>query len=138
MLCSLSGVVQAKLYVFACEPEWAALAKELGGDQLELPLALSTVRESDSIVKAKNGQVVVIGGLMKNVSSDNVGSVPGVSDAPVVGELFKQKRKLVRRSELVILLRPIVIEKGEIWSQMINESADRVRTLRPVSLEQGE
>ena len=81
---------------------------------------------------------VVIGGLMKNVSSDNVGSVPGVSDAPVVGELFKQKRKLVRRSELVILLRPIVIEKGEIWSQMINESADRVRTLRPVSLEQGE
>ena len=108
----------------------------LGGQAFELPLALSTVRESDSIVKAKNGQVVVIGGLMKNVASDNLGSVPGVSDVPLLGEAFKQKQIVNRRSELVILLRPVVIDNNEIWSKAISESAERVKTLRPTRLQQ--
>lgn len=101
----------------------------LGGESFELPLALSTVRESDSIVKAQNGQVVVIGGLMKNITSDEVSGVPGVSDVPFVGEAFKQKRKINRRSELVILLRPIVVDKNRVWSNYIQQSADRVKQL---------
>lgn len=101
----------------------------LGGETFELPLALSTVRESDSVVKAQNGQVVVIGGLMKNITSDEVGGVPGVSDVPYVGEAFKQKRKLNRRSELVILLRPIVVDKNRVWSNYIQQSVDRVKQL---------
>ncbi|MCP4979686.1 MAG: pilus (MSHA type) biogenesis protein MshL [Gammaproteobacteria bacterium] len=101
----------------------------LGGETFELPLAFSTVRESDSIVKALNGQVVVIGGLMKNISTDDLGSVPGISDVPFVGEMFKQKRKLNRRSELVILLRPIVVDKNKVWSNYIQQSAERVHQL---------
>ena len=102
----------------------------LGGETFELPLALSTVRESDSIVKAQTGQVIVIGGLMKNTSSDELGAVPGFKDVPWVGEAFKQKRKLSRRSELVILLRPIVVDKNRIWSDYIRESAERVEALK--------
>lgn len=105
----------------------------LGGEIFELPLALSTVRESDSIVKARNGQVVVIGGLMKNVSSDNESGVPGLSDVPAVGELFKQKQKATRRSELVILLRPIVVDNGQIWSSYIKDSADRINNLNTIA-----
>lgn len=101
----------------------------LGGETFELPLALSNVRESDSVVKARNGQVVVIGGLMKNSTSDENGGVPGVKDIPFVGEAFKQKRKVNRRSELVILLRPIVVDKNRVWSNYIQESAERVKTL---------
>ena len=101
----------------------------LGGETFELPLALSTVRESDSVVKAQNGQVVVIGGLMKNTTSDELGSVPGVADVPFLGEAFKQKRKLNRRSELVILLRPIVVDSNKIWSNYIQQSAERVKRL---------
>lgn len=101
----------------------------LGGEAFELPLALSTVRESDSVVKARNGQVVVIGGLMKNTTSDESGGVPGVRDIPFLGEAFKQKRKLNRRSELVILLRPIVVENNKVWSNYIQQSADRVKRL---------
>ena len=102
----------------------------VGGQDFELPLAFSTVRESDSIVKAKNGQVVVIGGLMQNSTSDEVAGVPGASDVPFVGELFKQKRKVNRRSELVILLRPIVVDQNRVWSRAIGESADRVRQIK--------
>ncbi len=101
----------------------------LGGETFELPLALSTVRESDSVVRAHNGQVVVIGGLMKNIASDENGGVPGVRDIPFVGEAFKQKRRLNRRSELVILLRPIVVDKNKVWSNYIQQSADRVKRL---------
>jgi MSHA biogenesis protein MshL len=101
----------------------------LGGETFELPLALSTVRESDSVVKAQNGQVVVIGGLMKNITSDELGAVPGASRLPFVGEAFKQKRRANRRSELVILLRPIVVDKNRVWSNYIQQSADRVKAL---------
>lgn len=107
----------------------------LGGETFELPLALSTVRESDSVVKAYNGQVVVIGGLMKNITSDELGAVPGISDVPILGGAFKQKRKSNRRSELVILLRPIVVDKNRVWSNYIQQSADRVKDLTRSSTE---
>jgi len=101
----------------------------LGGETFELPLALSTVRETDSVVKAQNGQVVVIGGLMTNITSDEIGGVPGISDVPVVGEAFKQKRRSSRRSELVILLRPVVVDKNKVWSNYIQQSAERIQKI---------
>ena len=107
----------------------------LGDDELQLPLAFSTVRESDSIVRALTGQVVVIGGLMKNVSTDDNGGVPGVDEVPLVGELFKQKRKINRRSELVILLRPIVVDKNRTWANYIQNSAQRIQDLQAVPVE---
>jgi len=107
----------------------------LGDDELKLPLAFSTVRESDSIVKALSGQVVVIGGLMKNISSDDEAGVPGVDDVPLAGELFKQKRKVNKRSELVILLRPIVVRKNKVWSNYIQQSAQRVQQLQTIPVE---
>jgi len=107
----------------------------LGDDELQLPLAFSTVRESDSIVRAMTGQVVVIGGLMKNVSSDDNGGVPGIDEVPLVGELFKQKRKINRRSELVILLRPIVVDKNRTWANYIKNSAERIQGLKLPSAE---
>jgi MSHA biogenesis protein MshL len=102
----------------------------VGSQVLELPLAFSTVREADSIVKARNGQVVVIGGLMQNISSNDDAGVPGVSDVPVVGNLFKQKRKINSRSELVILLRPIVVDANDAWSRYIKDSAGRIDKLK--------
>jgi MSHA biogenesis protein MshL len=109
----------------------------LAGETFELPLAFSTIRESDSVVKALNGQVIVIGGLMKNASRDDLGETPGVSDIPFFGELFKQKRNANRRSELVILLRPIVVDTNQIWANYIQQSADRVKELN-ISPAEGE
>ncbi len=107
----------------------------VGGESFQLPLAFSTVRESDSVIKARNGQVVVIGGLMQNITSDQDAGVPGASDVPVFGELFKQKKKANRRSELVILLRPIVVDDSKTWSNYIQQSADRVQLLNTTPVE---
>lgn len=83
---------------------------DLGEDELTLPLAFSSVRETDSVIKASDGQVVVIGGLMQNKEKNLESGVPFFSDIPVIGKLFEQNRDTRVKSELVILLRPRVLQ----------------------------
>jgi MSHA biogenesis protein MshL len=82
---------------------------------LSLPLALSTVRETDNIVRAHNGQVVVIGGLMQNTMSENLGGTPVLSRIPFIGALFRRTSQIATKSELVILLRPIIVD-NKVWA----------------------
>ncbi len=82
---------------------------------LSLPLAFSTVREADSIVRAKSGQIVVIGGLMQETKSNSESHVPGLGRLPVLGRLFRHERQTTRKTELVILLRPVVVDSDEVW-----------------------
>ena len=102
----------------------------IGGQLQQLPLALSTVRESDSVVKAMSGQVVVIGGLMQNKTANDDGGVPMLSRIPLLGNLFKQTRKQNNRSELVILLKPIVVNSTKTWSSYIQQSQQRIDQLQ--------
>ncbi len=92
------------------------------GRELNLPLALSTTRQSDSIVRARSGQVVVIGGLLQNVNDNTDANVPWLSKLPVLGVLFQQQRKDLERSELVILLRPQVVG-AQTWLEELRKSA---------------
>ncbi len=94
-----------------------------------LPLAQSRVRESDSIVYARNGEIVVIGGLMQESRHDQRASVPGAGDLPLFGSLFGHRREQTRKSELVILLRPLVIDGPAAWRQEISATARRIDRL---------
>lgn len=98
--------------------------------KFELPLAFSTSRETDTIVRAKNGQVVVIGGLMQNKDDDRQAGAPGLADIPVLGYLFKQKRKATSKSELVILLRPIVPDDA-MWEEQVSNARTRMDNMHP-------
>jgi MSHA biogenesis protein MshL len=80
---------------------------------LVLPLAFSTIRESDNIVRAKSGQIVVIGGLMQNNMSEIVVATPWVSKIPFLGALFRRTQQASIKSELVILLHPVVVNNKE-------------------------
>jgi len=73
-----------------------------------LPLAQSTIRESDNIVRAKHGQVIVIGGLMQNDMREEVAGTPVLSKIPFIGFLFRRTQQLSAKVELVILLRPLL------------------------------
>lgn len=103
----------------------------LGDRDVVLPLALSTIRETDSVIKARNGQIVVIGGLIQNISRETNSSVPILGDIPLLGELFKQKRYQQRKSELVILLRP-VISSDEVFEKQIRNSRKRFGEFRDI------
>ncbi len=97
---------------------------------LSVPLALSTIRESDTIIRATNGQMVIIGGLMKDASRNQQAQTPGLGDVPGIGSLFRHNRQVSSKSELVILLRPVVINANEGWSNDLNETARRYQNLR--------
>lgn len=94
----------------------------------ELPLAFSTIRESDSIVRAESGQVVVIGGLIQNDSRDQTFGVPWLSRIPWVGRLFEHSKIGNARTELVILLRPIVVD-NEVWAGQLRETSGRLESV---------
>lgn len=98
---------------------------------LRMPLASSTVRESDSVIRAQNGQIVVIGGLMQNKTRDEQASVPLLGDIPLVGALFRHTRQATSKSELVILLRPTVVEGNEQWSRELRRSSAGFRQFDP-------
>jgi MSHA biogenesis protein MshL len=97
----------------------------------ELPLAFSEVRESDSVVKAKSGQVIVIGGLMRTSRRTQDYRTPLLGDVPVLGNLFKSQRRTESKTELVILLRPIVVDSDEQWQGLVREPLDRAAKLDP-------
>ncbi len=115
------------LHVHPTVSEVSEQLKEISGELV--PLAASTIRESDSIVKAKSGQIVVIGGLMQNSSTGNNAGVPWLSKIPLIGRLFKQKNKTAIKSELVILLKPVVVGSG-VQQTLMSESAEHAARLR--------
>lgn len=84
--------------------------------QLSVPLALSNVRESDTIVRARSGEVIVIGGLMSSLQKSIEAGTPGLSDLPWFGKFFKHQGKAFQRSELVILLRPMIANNRAMGS----------------------
>ncbi len=100
--------------------------KNIGGQ--DVPLAASTIRESDSIVRARSGQIIVIGGLMQNSASDKDAGLPWLSRVPIAGYAFRQKQQRSTKSELVILLRPIVVD-DEANNQILEQSLRRIELL---------
>lgn len=99
----------------------------VAGEQDTLPLAFSEIRESDSIVRAKSGQIIVIGGLMRNSSRLQTFATPVLGRIPVLGKLFQSKREIETKTELVILLRPIVVDDDSVWTTMAGEALQRIR-----------
>jgi MSHA biogenesis protein MshL len=97
----------------------------------KLPLAASTVNETDSIVRVRDGQIVAIGGLMKQNSHNEQTGVPVLSNTPWLGNLFKQTATVVSKQELVILIKPTVIQDDNAWPDA--PSIDKPAAAQPIA-----
>lgn len=93
----------------------------LNDEVISLPLAQSNIRQSDTLIRARSGEIVVIGGLMQTVKSDSVSRTPVLGAIPGLGQLFTNKKQIEQKKELVILLKPTVIEPG-VWPQQVGQS----------------
>jgi MSHA biogenesis protein MshL len=93
----------------------------------KLPLAASAVNETDSIVRVRDGQIVAIGGLMKSELATERTGVPGLKDAPLVGQLFQQNSLVNSKRELVILLKPTIISADGNWPVSDTATAAQAR-----------
>ncbi len=95
---------------------------------LTLPLAYSTIRETDSVVRAKSGQIIVVGGLMQHSTTEQVYGAPGLSKLPFAGAVARNTNQMSKKSELIILLKPIVVD-NKVWPKQLENSANRVHRL---------
>ena len=98
----------------------------LGGTfgPMSLPLASSSVSETDSIVRARNGQIVAIGGLMRQAAANDNSGLPGLPKS-----LFGQTNQTSEKRELIILLKPTIVDNNRDWSDDITHSRDRFNSL---------
>src|SRR3990167_3123122 len=93
------------------------------------PLAKSTIRESDTIVHAKNGQVVIIGGLMQNQTIEDIAQLPFFGNVPFLGTLFRATKQSSEKSELVILIKATVVNKATNNQDLI-QATQRIAGLK--------
>ena len=98
---------------------------------LNLPLASSTTSEFDSMVRGQNGKVVAIGGLMRQASTSDRSGVPGVGGLPVIGNLFSNRQEAMQKRELVVLIKPTIIESDGSWSEDLLNAERRIKGLDP-------
>jgi MSHA biogenesis protein MshL len=91
---------------------------------LNLPLASSSISETDSIVRARDGQIVAIGGLMRQATFDDRSGLPGLPKS-----VFGQTDQHNEKRELVILLKPTVVDNDKDWSDDITQSRERFNNM---------
>ncbi|CAH8207958.1 pilus (MSHA type) biogenesis protein MshL [Vibrio aestuarianus] len=124
------GNVFLHVHPAVIEVEQQSKEIDYGETKIILPLAKSTIRESDSIIRAQDGDVVVIGGLMKSNNINQVSKVPFLGDIPALGHLFRNTSKITQKTELVILLKPTVVGVNT-WQKELERSRELLQEWFP-------
>ena len=99
--------------------------------QFTLPLANSSVNETDSVVRVQDGNIVAIGGLMKQEQAVNNNGLPGTTSSNGLGLLFGTRSNYSRKRELVILIKPTIIRNESSWKEDLQETQQRIQQLDP-------
>lgn len=113
-----NGSILLHIHPSVIETEEQEKVITLNEEQYILPLAQSTIRESDTIIRATSGEIVVIGGLMQSLVTTENSQTPLLGDIPFLGNLFKSKREKEVKKELIILLKPTVVGKNTMRDQI--------------------
>ena len=75
--------------------------------------ALST-RRTETEVELRDGQTFAIAGLMNNTLTSTMGKIPGIGDIPILGLLFRSKAHQKNQTELVVMITPTIIRRGQM------------------------
>ena len=96
-----------------------------------LPLASSSVNESDTMVRVQDGNIVAIGGLMQVDAANNASGLPGTSDIPFLSTLLGNKARNGHKKELVVLLKPTIIRSASDWQALTDRSRAALDDMAP-------
>jgi MSHA biogenesis protein MshL len=99
------------------------------GGVITLPLASSSINESDTIVRVQDGTIAAIGGLMRQQQNIGRSGLPGTTDS-AAGVLTGVRDHQLSKSELVILLKVTIIRGDAAWQQQAQELNERMLDLR--------
>lgn len=81
----------------------------------KLPVASSTVNESDTMVRIQDGNIVAIGGLMQIETNRTSSGLPGSTDVPFLSSILGNRANSGRKKELVVLIKPTIIRNAQDW-----------------------
>ncbi len=99
--------------VLSIKPSYTSV-KEVGIDSaLNLPFytLLNNRKLEAANVRVKNGETLILGGLIQEVETKTNKKVPLLSDIPVVGLLFKDVATNKERNELIIMITPRILDE---------------------------
>lgn len=83
----------------------------------KLPLATSSVNETDTVVRVNDGNIVAIGGLMTSEVSKSRSGLPGSGGNVITRNLFGNQDASGRKKELVVLIKPTIIRSADDWQR---------------------
>jgi general secretion pathway protein D len=89
-------------------------------------------RRLTTTVVTQSGQMVVLGGLIRNRLTKEKAGIPGLSQIPVIGGLFGRKVAGGSRTELIILITPSIIRGADDVSNTVNAILDNLDLTRPL------
>ena len=101
-----------------------------------------TTRRTETEVELRDGQTFAIAGLMNNTVTSTMSKIPGIGDVPVLGLLFKSKAHQKNQTELVVMITPTIVRRGQMGvseglpirsSRTWARRRRRCRTRRPTS-----
>jgi general secretion pathway protein D len=88
-------------------------------------------RELQTKLAVKNGQSILMGGLIDRNTSTEQSGVPFLMDIPFLGNLFKYQKDTEDKRELILLITPYVIESEDVLAQYTRDFEEKLRQLRP-------
>ncbi len=115
------------------------LVKKILGFNAELNAPILATREAQTSVIVKDGQTVVIGGLMKDDRAISESKVPILGDIPLLGAFFKTKSVTKEKTELLVFLTPrVVLNSQEAHAVTIEKEAEAKTSETPHRLSAAE
>ena len=103
------------------------------GGSYNLPLASSSVNETDTLVRILDGNIVAIGGLMQIQTSRQSSGLPGSGDNSLLATLFGNRVNKGRKKEVVVLIKPTIIRSAQDWDAQTlkaNTALDQMDAVR--------
>jgi len=108
-------------------PQTVTVPTGVGTGQ-QVQMALTNISETDSVIRARDGQIVVIGGLMTQQTTNNQSGLPGMSTTAL-----GLTQKSTTKTELILLLKPTVVDSDKDWSDDLAHSRDRMNSMANAS-----
>ena len=106
-----NGILTMKIMVSLSE----AQLNDTSG--IDSPLIVN--RDLNTVAVIRSGDTILIGGLISKNKSSERGGVPGLKDLPYIGDMFASKSDKVTKTELIMLIRPVIIQSAD---EMVNIS----------------
>lgn len=111
----------------AIRQEISSVAGAVGTDSSQL---ITNKREIETTVRVKDGEIVVLGGLIEQTETSRTDKVPLLGDIPVLGHLFRSDSKTVNKTNLMIFLRPTILRSAADMQTATARKYDYIRDMQ--------